>query len=65
MRRFLPLLIGITVTLLAGCESKREICARYAAGEIGWIDAAKDLGLTRGKWAMSYEVNRYCEYYKS
>ena len=33
MRRFLPLLIGITVTLLAGCESKREICARYAAGD--------------------------------
>lgn len=60
MRRFLPLLIGVIVTLLAGCESKREICAKTAAGEYtDFWEVSKKLGI--GKDADVWE---YCEYFK-
>ena len=63
MRRFLPLLIGVIVTLVAGCESKREICARYAAAPIDLVDFQalnKKLGIPNNASAR-----KYCEYYKN
>ena len=63
MRRFLPLLIGVTVTLLAGCESKREICARAAATPSRLLDRQalkRKLGIPQSSNAWEY-----CKYYKN
>ena len=58
MRRFLPLLIGVTVTLLAGCQSKRDICAKWSGGVMSPVEAQKALGV--GDVVLPH----YCEYYK-
>ena len=61
MRRFLPLVIGVTVMLLAGCESKREICAKAMSGEYrNHYKVAKKLGIKNAQ-----NVWKYCEYYKN
>ena len=57
MRRFLPLLICVTVTLLAGCESKKEICARAESDNMDSLEAMRKLGIENGS-------NKYCQYYK-
>ena len=54
------ILVSIAATVLAGCESKREICAKTAAGEYTdfWLVSDK-LGIGRNA-----DVMEYCEYYK-
>ena len=60
MRRSLPLVIGITVMLLAGCVDKREVCAKAMSGETrDFNKVRRQLGLKGGG-----EVWKYCEYYK-
>jgi len=59
MRRFLPLLIGVTLMLMAGCQSKRDICARWQGGEIDAREAMKALGFKGSNLAL------YCQYYKN
>ena len=55
------LLLLPLIALLSACQSKKEICARWAAGQ--WDDYAKvqqSLGLDqRG------DVEKYCWYYQS
>ena len=60
MQRFLPLLIGVTVTLLAGCVDKREVCATAMSG------ATKDFNKVRKQLGIGEEASvwKYCEYYK-
>ena len=58
MRRFLPLLIGVTVTRLAGWESKKETCEKWAARQITALEAEKRLGIKNG-------IVGYCAYYKN
>jgi len=58
MRRLLPLLIGVVVTLVAGCESKKETCAKWAARQITVLEAEKRLGIKNG-------IVGYCAYYKN
>ena len=57
MRRFLPLLIGVSVTLLAGCETRKEICARADSENMDALEAMKKLGIENG-------LHIYCQYYK-
>ena len=78
MRRSLPLLIGVIVTLLAGCADKRELCAQFnATGGLGGISTKdlkqtyKDLGIKQpyAKGESSYRINHYtvrdyCDFYK-
>ena len=53
------LLLLPLIGLLTSCQSKQEICARMAAGEIGWDEARKQLGISEDSRA-----DYYCEYYK-
>ena len=76
MRRSLPLLIGMTLALLAGCADKRELCAQFnATGGLGGISEKglkqiyKDLGIKqpyrKGEYRINhYTVRGYCDFYK-
>lgn len=77
MRRLLPLLIGVTMTLLAGCADKREICTKFnATGAVGatktkYLEKTyKDLGISylyekeRGFRSNYAGIDAYCEFYK-
>ena len=76
MRRFLPLIIGVFVTLLAGCVDKKDLCAQAAVGVLSEEqrrDTYKKLGIKQPYsvgTAYSGEKNRrridrYCEFYKN
>ena len=56
------LLAPLFLLLLAGCESKKEICADLFAGEITIGDANDRLGLGLEN---SDHVVYYCEFYRN
>ena len=59
-------LIAAAALLLTGCQSKREICAKWAAEEISTAQARKKLGITgsfRG-FSGNNKVYDYCRYYR-
>ena len=59
MKAFSVLLIA--ALLLAGCESKREICAKAMSGEyMNHYNVAKKLGIKNAQ-----NVRKYCMYYKN
>ncbi len=58
MKRFL--LLALTAGLLSGCQSKRDICADSAVGNITYEQAIKKLGIKYGQ-----HVGHYCEFYKN
>ena len=55
------LLSPLLIVLLTSCQSKRDICAQYAGGNISIEKAAKKLGV---KNAFGGWVSNYCEFYK-
>jgi len=58
-------LIAAAGLLLAGCQSKREICAKWAAKQINTTDAMKALGLKGPERSGSGNtVGNYCRYYR-
>ena len=59
-------LIAAAGLLLAGCQSKREICAKWAADEISTTQAKKKLGITGTDRAFNgmNKVYEYCRYYR-
>ena len=59
-------LIAAAALLLTGCQSKREICAKWAADEISTTQAKKKLGITGSDRAFSgmNKVYEYCRYYR-
>ena len=60
MNRFL--LLALTAGLLSGCQSKRDICADYAADNLSIEEAAKKLGVEN---FFGGRVEKYCAYYKN
>ena len=58
------LLVFLTAFLVTACQSKREVCALYAAGEIGLGDAASRLGLYKDRPLSHVGVQNYCYYYQ-
>ena len=63
MNRFL--LLALTAGLLSGCQSKRDICADEAVGNITSEQAIKKLGIKyKGSSPWKY-VDRYCLFYKN
>jgi hypothetical protein len=75
MRRFLPLLIGATMTLLVGCVNKRELCAQASVANPSDTEQQKiykDLGIKEPYDMGVYRrrINReriwkYCQYYRN
>ena len=59
------LLVFLTAFFVTACQSKREICALYAAGEIGLGDAASRLGIGKDSPAEHVGVKNYCYYYRN
>ena len=57
------LLVLLTAFLVTACQSKREVCALFAAGEIGEETAKSRLGI--GKDGNIVSVGNYCLYYRS
>ena len=64
MKRFL--LLALTAGLLSGCMSKKEICAKWSAGQKGFSyeQTYKKLGLKLPA-KVGDPVPRYCSYYKN
>ena len=57
------LLVCLTAFLVTACQSKRDICALYAAGEFGYEEAKSRLGI--GKDGYRVDIDRFCLYYRS
>ena len=59
-------LIAAAALLLTGCQSKREICAKWSADEISTTQAKKKLGITGSDRGFSgnNKVYDYCRYYR-
>jgi len=56
---------SIFLILLTGCQSKRDICADEAVGNITSEQAIKKLGIKyKGSSPWKY-VDRYCLFYKN
>ena len=71
MRRSLQLLIGVTVTLLAGCADKRELCAQVSVRDLSAeevISYYKRLGIkktpAKSRQANMRDISYYCQYYR-
>ena len=58
------LLVFLTAYLVTACQSKREVCALYAAGEISLGVAASRLGLYKDRPLSAVGVQNYCYYYQ-
>ena len=61
------LLLLPLITLLTACQSKREICARHASGQMDSDVAAKKLNIkkpSKGSWLPGI-VDQYCAYYRN
>lgn len=70
MRKLLLLLP--LITLLTACQSKKEICARYASQQITKEQAASKLGLrtppkSDPNWGgeVGSRIYNYCVYYQN
>ena len=62
MKRFLiaPLLL----ILLTGCQSNREICARWSSEQISSKTAAKKLNIKeKENYGLSWHLYRFCTHY--
>jgi PBP1b-binding outer membrane lipoprotein LpoB len=59
-------LIAAAALLLTGCQSKKEICAKWSADEISTTQAKKKLGITGSDraWNGQSKVGNYCRYYR-
>jgi PBP1b-binding outer membrane lipoprotein LpoB len=59
-------LIAAAALLLTGCQSKKEICAKWSADEISTTQAKKKLGITGSDRGFSgnNKVYDYCMYYR-
>ena len=56
-------LIAAAALLLTGCQSKKEICAKFEGEQITEAEATKKLSLKADStWD---EIHSYCQYYKS
>ena len=75
MRRSLPLLIGVAVTMLAGCVDKREVCAQANVGNLSdkqlketyqklGIEKPYSVGSRYSRKTNGARIFRYCEFYK-
>ncbi len=55
--------------LLTSCQSKRDICASWAADQINNKEAAKKLDIDIGRSDYEYEEKRilsaFCKYYRN
>ena len=58
------LLLAIAAGLLSGCQSRRDICAQYAGGNLNAQEAAKRLGLETKAW-INNRISSHCEFYKN
>ena len=54
---------AVIATLLAGCESKTDVCAKWSAREYKNLETAKKLGLKEPE-PSDYVLGRVCSYYK-
>jgi len=66
------LLLLPLITLLTACQSKRELCALFAAGTLTDVEVANKVGIDisdvddpEHSLVSLMRVNRYCAYYKS
>ena len=57
------LLVFLTAFLVTAFQSKRDICALYSAGEFGYEEAKRRLGI--GEDGYLVNVDRFCLYYQS
>ena len=58
------------IGLLTACQSKKEICAGYAADMYTYVEAANRLGvdlsdLPKNAYRGLERVENYCSYYKN
>ena len=68
--------VAVVGIFLAGCQSKREVCADWSADQITRAEAAVKLGLTpkdhdKRSYKIdyeavgSYQIKEFCSYYKN
>ena len=55
-------LIAAAALLLVGCQSKKEICAKWSADQITEAEAIKKLSLKAD--TKGHEIYNYCQYYQ-
>ena len=69
------LLLVATLFLLVGCASKKDICAQWAASQLGTKEASAKLGIDMSDIedadyvmmkdaTMRYRIGDFCEFYK-
>ena len=63
------LLVPLFLILLTSCQSKRDICALWAAGQIDNKEVAKKLGInldnTKYYAYKNAKIEGFCKYYRN